>query len=87
MPTYFVLTLFDKIPNIKSNQSDIGYICMSKKLEQFMIFNTQSNWITKCFLKYYTMYIDNHKAIWIAKCIRSLVVCAMIKFKFYFEKA
>ena len=57
MPTYFVLTLFDKIPNMKSNQSElllhIGYICMSKKLKHFMIFNTQSNWITKCYFKYY----------------------------------
>ena len=55
MPTYFVLTLFDKIPKMKSNQSElllhIGYICMSKKLKYFMIFNTQSNWITKCYFK------------------------------------
>ena len=37
---YCILTLFDKIPNMKSNQSNqselllhIGYICMSKKLK------------------------------------------------------
>ena len=34
------------------------------------------------------MYIGNPKVILIAKMyIRSLVVCAMIKFEFYFEKA